>query len=198
MYTFRSLLNASPRAFNAIAARVKETAVLVLVVAQCGCSQVSSGSARQLSTNQVASSKSDARSHAQASDSLLHLIKSLAAMHTTFAHPVYDTATWIYSGESSSTFRAITAFRRNAIGPLVECIGDTSLTQTTLSGRRVLLGVLCYEALSRIVSHEATDASGDLDPNWPGYLAPDAGASDLRRAWQAWLVVLHSGDYNLI
>lgn len=133
---------------------------------------------------------------ASSADSLTRLIAALGRLDATYVHPAENTTAWVFSGEQSPTVRAITAFGDTALTPLAECIGDTMQTRTTLAGTPVRLGVLCYEALTRLIYHEETDASGDINPEWPGYVLPDATAADLRRARRAWLTVLRQGTYH--
>lgn len=133
---------------------------------------------------------------ASPADSLSRLIAALRGLDATYVHPAYDTTEWVFAGEQSPTVRAITAFGDTALRPLAECIGDSMPTRTTLKGAPVRLGVLCYDVLTRLIYHEETDASGDINPEWPGYLLPDATAADFRRARRAWLTVLRQGTYH--
>lgn len=133
---------------------------------------------------------------ASPADSLTRLIAALGRLDATYVHPAYNTTAWVFSAEQSPTVRAITAFGDTALRPLAQCVGDTTPTRTTLKGTPVRLGVLCYEALTRLIYHEETDASGDIDPDWPGALLPGATTADLRKAQRAWLTVLRQGTFH--
>lgn len=129
-------------------------------------------------------------------DSITRLITRLSSLNAKYVHPSYSATTWVFSDERDPVFRGLVAFGDSAIGPLVDCIGDAHPTNTTIAGQPVLTGVLCAEALGRIIYHEETDSSGDIDPNWPGYVSPRANATDLQRAQRAWRTVVQSGAFR--
>ena len=79
---------------------------------------------------------------------------------------------------------------------LVSCLDDASLSQTTLMGQPVMVGVLCSEALGQIVYYEPTTESGDLAARWPGHVEPTATADQLKAAKRAWTDVADKKAYK--
>jgi hypothetical protein len=80
---------------------------------------------------------------------------------------------------------------------LVDCLDDTTPSASRLNGQPVPLGVVCFEALSRLAYHEPTDVDGDIAPSWDGWISPDATPAQLRRAKAAWQIVLAEKTYIL-
>ena len=86
--------------------------------------------------------------------------------------------------------------RQQVLPVLVACIDDKSLTKTQLNGKFVMLGILCYQALTQIVYYEhASDRSGDIATNWPGHITPVATLDQLRSAKKAWQQVLDNNTF---
>ena len=85
--------------------------------------------------------------------------------------------------------------RQQVLLVLVACLDDTSLTKTTLNGKPLMLGVLCYQALTQTVYYEPTDSHGDIAGHWPGHLTPNATISELQAAKKAWRHVLENKSY---
>ena len=131
-----------------------------------------------------------------ANDSLSRLIGELRTLGGEYSHPQYNSLAWVLSEEQAPVFSRITSFGDAAILPLVQCIGDSTPTVSRIRQRFVPLGVLCYEALNRIIYHEEPSATGDMDPDWAGDITPDATALDLRRAQRAWLKVVRAGAFQ--
>jgi len=77
---------------------------------------------------------------------------------------------------------------------LAQCIGNLSPSRSTLDGKPVPVGLLCYEALTQLVYYEAVDEEGDLI-SWPGYLSVPASAEQLETAQQAWQKVIQEKTY---
>jgi hypothetical protein len=73
---------------------------------------------------------------------------------------------------------------------LVNCLDNAGLSQTTLLGQPVVVGVLCNEALGQIVYYEPTTESGDLAAHWPGHVEPTATVDQLKAAKRAWTEVV--------
>ncbi|MBI5750626.1 MAG: hypothetical protein HZA59_00590 [Hydrogenophilales bacterium] len=82
--------------------------------------------------------------------------------------------------------------RQQALPILVACIDDESPTQTRLNGRPVMLGILCYQALTQIAYYEPTEPGGDISKSWPGHISPIATVNELRAAKKAWQQVLEN------
>lgn len=69
---------------------------------------------------------------------------------------------------------------------LIECLDDTSSSASVLNEKRVFLGIVCYEGLSQLVYYEPTDATGDIDTQWPGFISPTASPQEMRNAKTEW------------
>ncbi|MDR2212631.1 MAG: hypothetical protein LBE21_03265 [Pseudomonadales bacterium] len=75
---------------------------------------------------------------------------------------------------------------KQAVGILIECLDDTSLSASILDGKRVFLGIICYEGLAQLVYYEPTDATGDIATQWPGVISPTASPQEMRNAKTEW------------
>lgn len=81
--------------------------------------------------------------------------------------------------------------RREEIVPvLVDCLDDSSPSQSVLDGKPVAVGMVCYEALTQLVYHEPTATGGDIATDWPGNISPRASAENMRAAKEAWRKVV--------
>ena len=78
---------------------------------------------------------------------------------------------------------------------LVDCLDDMSETRSSLNGKSVARGVVCYEALSLLVYYEPTAASGDIAKEWPGHIGPTASEEQLIAAKKAWQQVVKEKSY---
>ncbi|MBN1833463.1 MAG: hypothetical protein JW896_15265 [Deltaproteobacteria bacterium] len=85
-----------------------------------------------------------------------------------------------------------------AVNVLVNCLDDLSLTNSTLRGKRLVTGVICYEALSQTVYYEPTTQEGDIAKKWPGHILPTATPDELSEAKRAWKKVIDSKSYILL
>jgi hypothetical protein len=85
-----------------------------------------------------------------------------------------------------------------AVNVLVNCLDDLTLTNSTLQGKKLVIGVICYEALSQTVYYEPTTQEGDIAKKWPGYILPTATPDELKEAKRAWKKVLDSKSYILL
>jgi hypothetical protein len=130
------------------------------------------------------------------SDSVADLIDTLRSLGGEYFHPSYQPLSWVLSEEQAPVFHRIDAMGDAAIAPLVQCIGDTAKTLTRIQQRTVSLGVLCFEALNRLIYHEEPSINGDIDLDWPGYVTPEDTGVDLRRARKAWQKVVHDGTFQ--
>jgi len=88
--------------------------------------------------------------------------------------------------------------REATVSRLVDCLDDTSPSQSTLNGKPVATGIICHEALTQMVYHEPTGADGDVANTWPGNISPTATAADLRAAKQAWKKVVESRTFTYL
>jgi len=100
---------------------------------------------------------------------------------------------WVFSGDRA-LFRAIAEHRDSAVTRLVDCLDDTTASLATVEGRRVPVGVLCYEALlfAAYAEPEGIDTG-----EWSGTVMPSATTQDLRDAKSAWLEVIQRRGYRL-
>jgi hypothetical protein len=85
-----------------------------------------------------------------------------------------------------------------AVNVLVNSLDDLSLTNSTLRGKRLVTGVICYEALSQTVYYEPTTQEGDIAMKWPGHILPTATPDELNEAKRAWEKVVESKSYLLL
>lgn len=82
--------------------------------------------------------------------------------------------------------------REAVVAKLVECLDNPSPSRSTLEGKPVALGIICYEALTQMVYYEPTAPNGDVAADWAGFLSPQASPEQMRAAKQAWIKVLES------
>jgi hypothetical protein len=101
-----------------------------------------------------------------------------------------------FSGDRS-VLTAIADRGDSAVVRLVACMTKTEPTAVT-KGRRLKLGELCYAALVNTAYYEATDARGDVSPDWPGHVDLPATSSQLQAAKQAWDSVVARRAYHLL
>ena len=83
------------------------------------------------------------------------------------------------------------------IAVLVSCIDDVVLSHSTLDGKKVPVGVVCYQALSQTAYYEPTDSEGDIKGSWPGHILPTADIKEMEEAKRAWVDVVNSKSYIL-
>ena len=69
---------------------------------------------------------------------------------------------------------------------LIGCLDAESATASTIDGKPVPLGIVCYEALTQLVYYEPAEPGGDLATHWFGYISPRASPEDMRKAKSAW------------
>lgn len=109
-----------------------------------------------------------------------------------------ETKKFIYS-KKLEIERILSASDRNkVIHVLAKCIGDVSLSSSVLNGNKVKLGVVCYEALSQTIYHEPLQENGDIALNWAGHVLPNASASELEAAKNAWIEAIVLKKYNFL
>ena len=84
-----------------------------------------------------------------------------------------------------------------AVNLLVNCIDNITLTNSTLRGKRLAMGVICYEALSQTAYYEHTTQEGDIAKKWSGHILPTATPDELKEAKRAWKKVVDSKSYIL-
>jgi hypothetical protein len=80
-----------------------------------------------------------------------------------------------------------------AVPILVECIDDTEASRSSIDGRPVAVGIVCYEALTLLGYYEPTAPDGDVASGWPGHIPPTATPEEMRAAREAWKSVVDSG-----
>jgi hypothetical protein len=82
-----------------------------------------------------------------------------------------------------------------AVRVLVNCLDQTTPSETTINDQPVPVGVICHEALTELVSYEPKNKTGEKDRNWPGHVTPMATANDLHAAKNAWKPVVEKKLY---
>lgn len=122
-----------------------------------------------------------------------------AALKTLGGQYIWDEQTkrYHYSGKFILDKIIASENRQKILPVLVACIDDEFPTETQLNGKSVILGILCYQALTQTVYHEPTSGrlDGDIATNWPGYTSPIATIDELRSAKKAWQQVLNSKTF---
>lgn len=83
-----------------------------------------------------------------------------------------------------------------AIHQLVDCVSDLRPSNVTLNGKAVVVGVVCYQALTQTVAHEETGPDSDIVLKWSGHISPIATPGELAAAKKAWQKVLREGTYS--
>ena len=81
------------------------------------------------------------------------------------------------------------------LAALVDCLDDLSPSASRLDGKKVAVGIICYEALTLLTYYEATAPGGDIARDWPGHISPTATGGELRAAKEAWSQVLKEDRY---
>src|SRR5262249_30537601 len=54
------------------------------------------------------------------------------------------------------------------IQALVACLDKVTPSKVTLEGKRLPVGVVCYEGLALLIYYEPTTSTGDIALKWPG------------------------------
>ncbi len=109
-------------------------------------------------------------------DSMTALIERLRTVPGRYEE--LPTRLWELQG-MDSILEAFVPFRDGAVVRLVDCLDRREPTATALGGRPVLLGALCFEALTHIAYAEPEGAESG---NWPGVVFPTATDAQLRAA----------------
>ena len=123
-------------------------------------------------------------------DSISALIERLRTASGRFVE--LPTRLWELQGVDS-LLEAFAPFRDSAVVRLVDCLDRTEPTAMTVGGRPVLLGALCFEALTHIAYAEP---EGSETGEWPGVVFPDAAGPQLTAAKSAWAAVVRSRGYR--
>ncbi len=84
------------------------------------------------------------------------------------------------------------------VNVLVNCLDDLTLTNSTLRGKRLVMGVICQEALSQTAYYEPTTKEGDIAKKWSGHILLTATPDELKEAKRAWTKVVDSKSYLLL
>jgi len=132
---------------------------MTTLLAALACGNISSDKKKSVALN--AESK---HYHAMSTtDSVMRLIDSLRVLPGTF---VRDRGTHRYElSGADGLVNHISSYGDVAVELLVNCLDRADSTSVTLNGKRVLLGILCSQALYRTASYEATDDEGATNPD---------------------------------
>jgi hypothetical protein len=105
-------------------------------------------------------------------------------------HGVYtwrgDLDRWDYSAKAELEVILSKSPSEHAVGVLIGCLDDTSMSASVLDGKPVALGIVCYQGLSQLVYYEPSDNSGDIETSWPGFISPKASKAEMKKAKIAW------------
>lgn len=119
------------------------------------------------------------------------LLDSLALLPFSFTkNQVYQV--WEYHGDTT-LFAAITQSRDSAIPLLIDMLDRPGLANATADGVRVPVGVMYYQALTRMAYYEW---DCDADPRQvlcAGWIRPNASEAELASAKLAWKEALKRG-----
>jgi hypothetical protein len=102
------------------------------------------------------------------------------------------TGLWELQG-MEALLEAFVPFRDSAVARLVACLDREESTPTSIGGRPVALGVLCFEALTHVAYAEP---EGSETGEWAGIIFPTATAAQLRAAKAAWVAVVRARGYR--
>lgn len=80
---------------------------------------------------------------------------------------------------------------------LIGCLDNFELSNSVIQEKRVVLGIICHEAISQTAYYEHTTQDGDVAKNWSGHVLPTATPDELRKAKRAWETVVASKTYIL-
>ncbi len=125
------------------------------------------------------------------------LIEALAEIPGRFEQAPGADA-WIYSHAVEIEAMLSDREPHSSLEELVACLDDRRPSASVLRGDRVSVGIVCYQALRQTAYFEPADADGDIVPDWPGDIPPDALLEDLLAAQQAWIAVLDKRSYILL
>jgi hypothetical protein len=90
-------------------------------------------------------------------------------------------------------------FDQNTIlDTLVNYMDDTASSKSVYEGKPVMVGVLCFEALSLLIYYEPVDETGDIARDWKGFIKPGATPAELKTAKEAWKKVLQSKTFKVL
>jgi hypothetical protein len=93
----------------------------------------------------------------------------------------------------------IRQFDQNTIlDTLVNYMDDTTSSKSVFEGKPVMVGVLCYEALSLLIYYEPVDEKGDIAVSWQGFIKPGVTPDELKAAKEAWKQVLQSRTFKVL
>ncbi|MDH5545421.1 MAG: hypothetical protein OEZ43_07510 [Gammaproteobacteria bacterium] len=81
---------------------------------------------------------------------------------------------------------------------LADCLDDKKPSRSTLGDATVVMGIICYEALSQTAYYEHILPNGDIAPEWAGHMEPNANTSQLEAAKKAWQLVINAKTYKLL
>jgi hypothetical protein len=119
------------------------------------------------------------------------LLSELGAYSDSFE---WDPGTKRYVLRRPEAIEAIVAAhytsRHSTLDDLVNCISDESPSHVLLKDSPVVLGVVCYEGLTKLIYFES-DSS-----RWAGYVDASATHQQLLAAQKAWRRVVQKKEYT--
>ena len=124
-------------------------------------------------------------------DSLSALIGDLGDIKGGYRHG--SSGQWVFDG-ARGLFAAIAGYGDSAVARLTDCLDNPQPSSTTLEGKPVPIGVVCYEALLYTAYAEP---EGSDTGEWPGIVLPTATVEELRAAKAAWQQVVREKSYRL-
>jgi len=119
------------------------------------------------------------------------LLSQLRAYSDSFE---WDPSTTSYVLRRPEAIEAIVAAhyarRHTTLDDLVDCISDESPSHVLLKDSPVVLGVVCYEGLTKLIYFEPGSS------RWLGYVDANANHEQLLAAQKAWRRVLRKREYT--
>ncbi|THB66100.1 MAG: hypothetical protein D6B27_07205 [Gammaproteobacteria bacterium] len=94
---------------------------------------------------------------------------------------------YIYSPGFEETMSKIKFDTKQIVNAIIDCVDDTTSSNSIIKGKKVAMGVVCYELLNTIIYNESATE------NWHGYLTPAATSNELKKAKYAWKKQLKRG-----
>lgn len=123
-----------------------------------------------------------------------NLTQAISAVGGTYTWHA-DLNRYQYS-EKARLEEILAAQNRDAVVPmLVECLDDPSPSRSTIDGRPVAVGIVCYEALTQLIYYEPPAPGGDVAASWAGHISPQASPERMREAKEAWKTVVAAKSF---
>ncbi len=129
--------------------------------------------------------------------SIQEILTGLAAIEGKFVWRT-DLKRYVYSDKVKIENLLSSRNKMLVIQTLTGCLDNALLSKSFLNESNVVLGVICYEALSQTIYHEPILPNGDIAEKWDGYILPNASLNELKAAKRAWSKVIDEKKYSFL